>query len=825
MSGNLIPRLASQFAQGRVILFTGAGFSLDAQSRSGKRVPTAGQLRDELWELAFPGESHDGSGLQDTFEAAVSQAERPTIEMLRDRLTIDSQTLAEHYKTWFSMPWYRVYTLNIDDLEEAAASAFDLPRDIAPVSALSDSFVDVGSRLQVVHLNGRLSDLPTATFSGRQYAERLARSDAWYANLSRELSSHPFLFVGTTLDEPPLWQYVEERGNRRPRTREFRPASCLVTPNLPRAKCVALGRYNVDPVDMKAGEFADDVLSKMDEAAAEGLQVLAQDRRGREEVLQRVETVRNDQQGDAREFLTGREPRWSDITDGYAVEREFDRTLTNAVGPATRLLVVTGTAGSGKSTSAMRLALSFSGEGKAVARLSPDSPRHARKVRDAVTALAPDVLLIDDADRFGDGLPALIADLRSDVPGCVFVCALRSARYESTGLSRLVEAQGDWAVEQSAPPLADSDVDDLLDALTSANRLGELKNQTRARQRKVLVDQCGRQLLVALIEATSGLRLDQKVESECRELGGDSQLLYAVAALATNFSVGLRDAELLAAVADDPGTAVRAMDVLVRTHLLVRDGAQKLRLRHRVIAERTVEYFRAQRLIEVPYRGLVASLAAVARARPLRDTPQGRATIRLINHKVLIDFIRVADGPHATKPDVAAIRGIYEEVETLLSDDYHYWLQRSSFETEVGSLDLAMNFVSQARGLNGDDAYVRAQWAYATLKSASRSPNDPQSRDRAQAAFAELDEAIAQRGRRDSYPFHIYGSQGLGWSNRATLTRAERIELLLTLRRVVGEGIGFHPTRRDLRQLASDLQAAYLNLATDDGDPGSATGT
>ena len=89
-----------------------------------------------------------------------------------------------------------------------------------------------------------------------------------------------------------------------------------------------------------------------------------------------------------------------------------------------------------------------------------------------------------------------------------------------------------------APPLTDPDVD----ALTRANRLGELRGKSPAGQRKVLVDKCGRQLLVALIEATSGKRFDEKVESECAGLDGDAQLLYAITALATNFGIPLRDA-------------------------------------------------------------------------------------------------------------------------------------------------------------------------------------------------------------------------------------------------------------------------------------------
>ena len=144
-----------------------------------------------------------------------------------------------------------------------------------------------------------------------------------------------------------------------------------------------------------------------------------------------------------------------------------------------------------------------------------------------------------------------------------------------------------------------------------------------------------------------------------------------------------------------------------------------------MIAERAVEYFRSQRLIEVPLCGLVVSLATSARGRPLRDTLQGRAVIRLINHKLLIEFLRQDDGAFRSQADIPAIRAVYNEVENLLSDDYHFWLQRASFETEEGDLDAANNFIRQARGLNPEDPYVRTQWAYTTIKTAANSLDDP----------------------------------------------------------------------------------------------------
>ncbi len=162
--------------------------------------------------------------------------------------------------------------------------------------------------------------------------------------------------------------------------------------------------------------------------------------------------------------------------------------------------------------------------------------------------------------------------------------------------------------------------------------------------------------------------------------------------------------------------------------------------------------------------------------------------------------------PNGREPDRVGIRGVYEEVEPLLTQDHHFWLQRGSFETEEGEIDLAKNFIEQATSLALEDSYVRTQWAYMTMKRASRRPADPGAADQVEEAFSVLDDVIANRGRRDSYPFHVYGSQGLAWTNRGGLTRDDKERLLLQLRRAVDEGRELHKGNRELLQLARDLE-------------------
>jgi hypothetical protein len=147
---------------GEVVLFTGAGFSVGACDCNGEPIPQVAQLTREIAQLVWPDEEPDDElTLPDTYAAALREKRKPLTDLIRTRLTVDPATVTPSQTTWFSMPWLRAYTLNIDDLESAAARATTLPRRIEPHSGLHGRLPLSGKdALLYVHLNGTLSDVP-----------------------------------------------------------------------------------------------------------------------------------------------------------------------------------------------------------------------------------------------------------------------------------------------------------------------------------------------------------------------------------------------------------------------------------------------------------------------------------------------------------------------------------------------------------------------------------------------------------------------------------------------------------------------------------------
>ena len=126
-------------------------------------------------------------------------------------------------------------------------------------------------------------------------------------------------------------------------------------------------------------------------------------------------------------------------------------------------------------------------------------------------------------------------------------------------------------------------------------------------------------------------------------------------------------------------------------------------------------------------------------------------------------------------------------------------------------------FLAQAKGLAPEDYRVQTEWAYMMLKRASKDAEAglPRACELADEAFTELYDAIERRGRTDSYPYHVLGSQGLAWTRRAVLPKDERTAKLRELLEVVRDGRKYHRFSADLERLEGDLLDEYLRSGLD----------
>lgn len=812
ISDSIRARLRSQVSRGEPILFMGAGFSLAAQDMNGCELPSSKSLCRELSAIAFPGASFDESTrLGDAFFAAKQSSATTTAAHLRSRLSVNSNTVPDFYETWFSIPWVRCYSLNLDDLEQAVARKWKFKRNIFSKSAISNQTQgrQTSNDLEVIHLNGAIWDkLDEMTFSALDYGGRLAAPDQYWINCVADMMSRPVVFVGTELDESLLWQCMQYRLNKGPRGKtELRPGSYLVCPELNPARQRILKELNIDWVPMTAKEFQESVLSDLSVESELGHDQLRAklDSKLRRKVPRLVSELVNESSTSRTEYLMGQEPQWVDLESGRAIEREIDTDLFDTAKAildgrlSPRPLILTGTAGSGKSTSLMRLALACMAMGLPTFWADEQSNFQTYGLAHLVkNTKGPIVILVDDADLWGSTLTGWAQELprlRSEV---LFACALRSTKID--GLVDKITLGGIETSEVVMPHLTDSDIESIIAVLDKENRLGVLKGKAHDERVEVFRKEAGRQLLVAMIQATSGRLFEEKALDEFTELSALSKQIYAIICFVSSQRFTLDREEILLACGKADNETLNELETLVRRNVIFRkELLTGYTARHRVIADTIIHAPTFQPFIGQVLEGVCFAFANRISPTEPRASRNWRRLIRFINHDFILQLVSLEDGRH-----------VYERLEQILTWDHHYWLQRGGLEVHEGNISLASNFLEQALSLAPDDDYVKTEWYYLLMKKAVQFPFNANAHDWFDEGYDGLLSQVDERGDSDPYPYHVLGSQTLAWVHVATLSLDEKKNILSRAVKAVKAGAKKHFKSGELMKLSKDLEAEWL---------------
>jgi len=810
-----LARIRSQATHGELILFTGAGFSLSAKDHTGQTIPSSQELKREIWQLCYPDDPFDNSCALGDLYAAALQQERAALEyLLHTRLIVDPASLPDYYSAFFDFPWFRCYTLNVDDLESAASRRFGPRRPLVSISARTAGVDELPTRgfrergLEVVHLNGLVPGPPESlTFSETQYAERIGNQEPWYARCVVDITARPVVFIGTGLNESLLWHHMELRRRREKLGRDLRPTSILVTTELSRPRQDVLRDLRINWVQGTVEEFAKQVLPQLAKESAAGFAFIREHGEDRGPgIIPLVSQLSAESPNRQTEYLLGEEPQWADILSGRAIERSHDHELFKSaqdildgnVNPAA--VAISGTAGTGKSTALMSLALKLSENGVPVLWVDKDSDFTPSKMRSTVrSAKSKIALAIDDADLYGRELARLLTDLVPHSRGFLCVFATRSSKLDAT-TSAVQGVPGLTIQEHVVPPLNDADIDGLIAVLEKNKRLGILTGASAETRRAAFSKEAGRQLLVAMIKATSGENFEKKAQDEYLELKGAQRSAYGLITVTTALRHTLSKDEVLLAFGDSHEEALAALERIAAHHLIVLQPPRgEYRCRHRVIADLVFDKMKELGELNDAFVGLSWALATKVGTPPDRTSRTAKFLARLINHDFLLNTIGVMNA-----------RALYAKLEAVLSGDYHYWLQRGSLEVEAADIRKAENFLGAARSLGPGDFRVDTAFAYMLMRKAWEAPTDMHAEEHLNSGMTMLEAVIENSGDLSSYPYHVFGSQGLAWAHRTMNNKESKRAFLNRLLEVVTDGVKKHPGQENLVKLSQDLKKEIL---------------
>jgi hypothetical protein len=250
----------------------------------------------------------------------------------------------------------------------------------------------------------------------------------------------------------------------------------------------------------------------------------------------------------------------------------------------------------------------------------------------------------------------------------------------------------------------------------------------------------GRQLLVAMIEATSGERFEEKAFGELNEMEAVSKRVYAVIASASALGFSVSKNELLISLGDASNESLDILERLLRRGVLTTAAGdqQSFRARHRVIAEIIFDKLQADgQLYECLVDLALAAATQQTVSRGAHSKP-GRLLKKILNHNFLHRCFAMTRA-----------RQFYEELVTVLRHDHHFWLQRGSLELEDGYLKLAQNFIGQAESMKPDDPLVACTAAHLLFRRGLENVSGLEAKGLVDQAVVLLKGDIARRGDRN----------------------------------------------------------------------------
>jgi SIR2-like domain len=819
-----------------LVLFVGAGFSVGATNQLDEHMPTGGQLCEKLWHFLRLTPPYDGrTALKDLYELCLARDKTQLSFLLK------SLFVAKDVPGWYQLLtkpyWFRVYTTNVDDVVERTYGHPDVRVRLDVVDGAIADYKDRDqflSTLQFIKLNGTNLDSPESlTFSLRQYARRSSENSTWYDHFVRDFSTYPVVFLGSQLDEPLFWQAVEARGKRFG-GKERRSKAYIVTPHVDEVTRQKFSALNLIPIEGTAEEFLEIVSRENEQLSREqilahlhpdlalSLSAAGQGQIGAshnslQEFLSAFRLLRPPDHllKIRKDFLLGSKPDWSSIFSHLDAPRDCADSLREEIqrrlgagGPSA--VLVSGSAGSGKSTIMMRAAADLAAAGTQVFFLDQYQGLAPHHIAPALAAAAERfVVFIDDAAGYLTLISAFAEANRVTPRQMVLVVGERSNR-RGRVLQRL-SSFPDAPEIFDLPNLSDRDIDALIDKLTEFNLLGKLAGKTRDGQRYEFSFRAEKQILVAMREATKGEDFNLIIFNEFESIESDeAKIAYLSICLGTSFGAQLSLDQFVSFTDLFPNEALLLLDNQLREIVIRTEPHRRsLRARHRVIADALLDGLAPRSLVKTAYIRLLQTLAHdIEFSRP-KHSRSFELYRDVINH----DQIRLR-----FRADIQSARDIFSSLEAYLRDDYHFFHQYASLELEYGELATAENYLTQAEELAPrSDPFIQTTKALLFYKQSAHSSKIHEAavlRDEARNVLIAQIEARPD----DPYPAHILCAQELAWWEKWPTKVADRRKLINGLRDDVTRYAKKYPFSSRLGALKERIDARYLDFAK----PGSA---
>jgi len=812
---NLPASLVRDLQEGRVVLFLGAGATIGAKHPEGASPPTARALALMLANN-FLGPEFAEMPLSQVAELAISETDLFTVQQFIASI-FDPFQPADFHKVIPKLKWRALATTNYDLIVERAYDQAKDPLQFPVIFRKNGERVE--EKLQgpksliYLKLHGCITDIndpdvPLILTTDQYVTYRKGRSRL-FDRLKELFYECPFVFVGHSLADYDLRSILQELTS----IGSARPRSYLVTPELsdPEVRLFESKRITHIPASFK------DFIHEADAAVPAQFRVLMslQDtsehpirkklRLGAEgEPSTRLMTLLTRDTDyvhpnilptelNPKLFYKGYFLDWTPIIHELDVPRRVTRTLLTEVilesfdrDPKTaELFILKGHAGSGKTVVLRRVAWQAAEDLDVICLwMKRGQILDYEAIIELYRLSEQRIFLFIDpvSDNVGLIQDLMIQALRDRIP----ITIIGAERYhewnmECQGLEPYVAHHYDLR------NLSEKEIDQLIALLGKHDSLGHLEGLPIEQQREELKEQAGRQLLVALHEATLGKPFSDIVYDEFMSIyPRRAQSLYLTVCIFHRLGVPAR-AGLISRVHGIPFTMFETelfapLESVVFDHFDQRIQDHVYLSRHSHIAELVFE------------RVLI--------------TPQDRFDeFSRIIAEIDYDYYSDREAFHGiTKarellelfPDPQMIRNLYSAARERIGDEPWLLQQEAVFEmkSDGGSLEKARRLLEQAHELAPDNRSILHSLSELSLKKSEESESPiERAKLRDDARKRALD--LIRSGNISPYPYH-------------TLIKADMAELI----ELIEEGDG-PAIERAVKQLDQRVEQASQRFPED----------
>lgn len=762
--------LVSEVTSGRVVLFLGAGASFGANTSTGGSPPLGTGVRDAL-STEFLGGEYAGDSLAWVSELSISSTNLSRVQDFVAGLFADLEP-ADFHRLLPSFKWRGLATTNYDRLVEDVYAKVESPaQELVPFLSNQDR-VDEKLRapehLALLKLHGCVTrthddDLPLI-LTADQYATHRLNRNRLFSMLLEWGAENTVVFVGHGLQDSDLRTILLEVS----RQISSRPRYYLVKPGASQTEKDLWGEKRISVLDGTFEKF----LTALDAAIPKASRVLARASEAEHPIknkfkvneplagpikdllyhdAQYVHPALEYEKDGPERFYKGFDLGWYPIQSGLDVRRRLtDTVLYDVVArpeedrpTQAELYVVKAEAGAGKTVFLRRVAWEAATQSESLCLFTrpAGSPRfEALQELHRVTGERIFLFVDSAADNVALISGLLECSRRFDVP----LTLITAERVNEWNMS-CDDISGYVSDEYELGYLSRREIEELVALLNKHGAQGpNLRGRSLEEQTREFEERAGRQLLVALHEATMGRPFEDILMDEYSNVHPlQARSLYLTVCILHGLRVPVR-AGLIARVHDIPFTAFQAQFFAPLEHVVrVRKSGStrdfEYVTRHPEIAQivfqralsetadRHYEYVHIIKHLNISFSSDRESFRKLVRARPL----------------------------HESFPDYEDVAAIFKVAEESAGGDPYLYQQMANYERirPNGNFAKAHELLQKARELAPYDTTIVHTLAELALTQANKTERTLERRRLRNEAHS-LAQGLLNSSRSGSYARH-----------------------------------------------------------------------